>query len=242
MKKSLLAISLLLFLFSCKKNQNVEPQADKYPGWTRLEIKNGREAHAVYGSIDDTLVVSTLTEIQYTTDKGKTWKHANGIDEASYGFLLERDSLFSLRATATNSEGAQFATMNYQFSLDNGVNWQYYRSRNVFKSKPLGTAISADSVQFRVKRNIQPYDPKYPLNGILLKSDVEFFDGFSFEKIEVPFDNQINNIHIDKSQRLYISASRSLHDKETGAYRDYERDEPAILYISNQTVDELIKR
>ena len=75
-----------MVLSSCaKKEVPDEPVTFNDPNWMRIEIPDGKEAHAVYGSIDDTLMVSTLTEIYQTTNKGKTWLKTKVNHQPIYG-------------------------------------------------------------------------------------------------------------------------------------------------------------
>ena len=65
----------LLFLVSCEENKPNAAERDLL-GWTEIIVPNGREAHAIAGSIDDTLLVTTMLSAYFTTDGGAPWQES----------------------------------------------------------------------------------------------------------------------------------------------------------------------
>lgn len=243
--KLLKTIAVMMVLSSCAKKELPDvPPTFNDPNWTRIEIADGREAHAIYGNIDDTLTVSTLTEIYQTTNKGKTWQRTKVNHQPIYGFLSVKDTVFALQANSLkNKDNQLLATFSQFFTLDKGFTWkrctQYHVSEE--RSQEFATISLNNQIKIKLKENIEPFNGG-PANGsgYVLKSDIEVFEhGFS-KILPVPFDNQITNLNVDGEGRLYVSATRAIHDKKTGKYVSTEKNEPAIIYISKKNVKELI--
>lgn len=239
-------IAVMMVLSSCAKKEIPDvPPAFSDPDWTRLEIADGREAHAVYGNIDDTLMVSTLTEIYQTTDKGKTWKKTKVNNQPIYGFLSVKDTIFGLQSNNLRKNNLQLATFSQYFSLDKGFTWNWCRKFGISeqRSQEFATIYLDNNLKIKLKENIEAFDGG-PTNGsgYVLKSDIEIFKNGTSKILPVPFDNQITNLHIDQSGRLYVSATRAIHDKKTGKYASTEKNQPAIIYISKKNVRELINK
>jgi hypothetical protein len=236
-------IAVMVVLSSCaKKEVRDVPPTFNDPNWTRIEIADGKEAHAVYGDIDGTLMVSTLTEIYQTTDKGKTWLKTKVNHQPIYGFMSVKDTVFALQANSLkNKDNELLATFSQYFTLDKGFTWKRCSQYNVSeeRSQEFATIALDNQVKIKLKENLEPVNGN-PNHNYILKRDIEIFEkGFS-KILTVPFDNQITNLHVDQSRRLYVSATRSIHDKKTGKSVGAEKNEPAVIYISKKNVRELI--
>jgi len=242
--KLLKTIAVMMVLSSCAKKEVPDvPPTFNDPNWTRIEIANGTEAHAVYGNIDDTLMVSTLTDIYETTDKGKTWKKTKVNNQPIYGFLAVKDTIFALQSNGALKDNLRMATLSQYFSLDKGFTWDWCSKFGISEQRyqEFATIYLDNQLKIKLKENIEPFDKNSgPWSGYVLKSDIEVFKNGTSKIIQVPFDNQINNIHIDKSGKLYVSAGRAIHDKKTGKYLTAEKSKNAIIYISKKNVRELI--
>ncbi|RYF66950.1 MAG: hypothetical protein EOO39_22130, partial [Cytophagaceae bacterium] len=65
MKKGLLWLAALTAMLSCGQQDPASPspaQPEQDPNWIKLSIPTGREAFAIAGDIDKTLLVSTWTK------------------------------------------------------------------------------------------------------------------------------------------------------------------------------------
>ncbi|WP_443939113.1 hypothetical protein [Pedobacter sp. MW01-1-1] len=241
--KFLKIAALAVLLSSCdKKNIFDEPQTFNDPNWIRIEIADGKEAHAVYGSIDDTLMVSTLDAIRQTTDKGKTWRLAKTNNQPIYSFLAKADTIFALKANFLKSQSNQaIASYSDYFSLNNGVTWLNADIFDVSKqrSQEYGIVHPNNQITLRIKENLEPINGN-PAYNYVLKSDIEIIKNGTTKILDIPFNNQITNLHLDKKGRLYISATSSIHDKTSKKYADYEKAGSAIIYISKQNILNLI--
>jgi hypothetical protein len=241
--KLLKTIAVMMVLSSCAKKElpDVSPTFND-PNWTRIEIADGKEAHAIYGNIDDTLMVSTLTEIYQTTDKGKTWKRTKVNHQPIYGFLSVKDTVFALQANSLkNKENQLLATFSQFFTLDKGFTWKRCTQYNVSeeRSQEFATVNLDNQVKIKLKENLEPINGN-PDHNYILKRDITIFEhGFS-KILPVPFNNQITNLHVDGAGRLYVSATQSIHDKKTGKSVSSEKNQAAIIYISKKNIKELI--
>ncbi|TBO40499.1 beta propeller repeat protein [Pedobacter kyonggii] len=237
-------IALMMVLSSCaKKEVPVVPPIFNDPNWTRIEIADGKEAHAVYGSIDDTLMVSTLTEIYQTTDKGKTWLKTKVNHQPIYGFLSVKDTVFALQSNGLLNDNLRMATFSQYFSLDKGFTWDWCSKFRISEQRfqEFATVSVNNLLKIKLKENIEPFDENSaPWSGYVLKSDIQVFKNGTSKILQVPFDNQINNVHVDKSGKLYVSVGRGIHDKKTGKYLSSEKSQSAIIYISKKNVKQLM--
>lgn len=242
--KLLKTITLMMVLSSCAKKEvpDVTPVFND-PNWTRIEIANGREAHAVYGSIDDTLMVSTLTEIYQTTDKGKTWLKTKVNHQPIYGFLVVKDTIFALQSNGLLKDNVRMATFSQNFSLDKGFTWDWCSKFRISEQRfqEFATIYLDNQLKIKLKENVEPFNEhSAPGSGYVLKSDIQVFKNGTSKILQVPFDNQINNLHVDQSGKLYVSVGGGIHDKKTGKYLSAEKSQSAIIYISKKNVKQLI--
>lgn len=241
--KLLKTIAVMVVLSSCAKKEVPDaPPVFNDPNWIRIEIANGREAHAIYGNIDDTLMVSTLTEVYQTIDKGKSWRRTKINNQPVYGFLAVRDTIFALEANSLKDKDNQLlATFSQYLSFDKGFTWERCGKYGVSeeRSQEFATVSLDNKVKIKLKENLEPINGD-PSHNLILKRDIEVLEQGYSKKLAVPFDNQLTNLHIDQSGRLYVSATRSIHDKKTGKYASTEKGEPAIIYISKRNIKELI--
>ena len=233
----------MMILSSCSKTETlaVDPVFSD-PNWIRIEIADGKEAHAVYGSIDDTLLVSTLYAIHQTTDNAKTWNLTKKDHQAIFGFLAKADTVFALYAHLPESQSnPALASYSGYFTLDNGSTWKNADQFKVSKqrSQAYGLVRPNSQVTLRIKENLAPINGS-PNASIVLKSDVEIVKNGTSDLLDLPFNNQITNLYLDKKGRLYVSATCSIHDKISGKYLDYEKSQPAIVYISKRPILDMI--
>lgn len=237
-------IALMMVLSSCaKKDVPDVPPAFSDPDWTRLEIANGKEAHAVYGNLDDTLTVSTLYDIRQTYDKGKTWVNVKTTHQPFYGLLVKGDSIFTLSSKSLKSQSGQLLTSFSQYlSLDNGLSWQsfYEGAKSINRSKEYATVYPNNQITIKLKENLEPINGN-PNHNSVLKSTVEIIENGNTRTLSLPFNNQITNLYLDEKGRLYVSATSAIYDKNSGKYSDNEKAEPAIIYVSKQNISNLIK-
>lgn len=239
------ALLLIAVLSSCSKEKNGVELAPAFsdPNWTRIEIANGKEAHAVYGNLDDTLTVSTLYDIRQTYNKGKTWINVKTTHQPFYGLLVKGDSIFTLSSKSLKIQSGQVLTSFSQYlSVDKGSSWKsfYEGAKSINRSKEYATVYPNNQLAIRLKENLEPINGD-PTHNSVLKSTVEIIENGNARTLLLPFNNQITNLYLDEKGRLYVSATSAIYDKTSGKYSDNEKAEPAIIYVSKQNISTLIK-
>lgn len=243
MKYFSLFLCFLLISSACTKEKIILDKDDEFsdPNWLRIEIPREKEAHSIYGNIDDILIVSTHMYIFRTTDQGKTWQKTRSPHQFIHGFLAKQDTVFSLWTSHTKDEaGRKLASHAAEFSTDMGENWEYSDKYNVSKNRAqvFGSVYTSDQLTFKLQENFDPIDES---SAYVLTSTLTVEDNGSFYPLPLPFDNQITNLHIDTQDRLYISATSAIHDSKTGMFSRREEGSPAIVYISKGKASELLK-
>ena len=239
------ALLLIAVLSSCSKEKTGGELTPTFsdPNWMRIEIANGKEAHAVYGNLDDTLTVSTLYDIRQTYDKGKTWVNVKTTHQPFYGLLVKGDSIFTLSSKSLKSKSGQVLTSFSQYlSLDNGSSWLSFHegAKSINRSKEYATVYPNNQLTIRLKENLESINGD-PTHNSVLKGTVEIIENGNARTLSLPFNNQITNLYLDEKGRLYVSATSAIYDKNSGKYLDNEKAEPAIIYISKQSISTLIK-
>ncbi|MCZ4222752.1 hypothetical protein [Pedobacter rhodius] len=235
---------LLAVLSSCSKDKTPVDEVTTFsnPNWMRIEIAKEQEAHAVYGNVDDTLTVSTLHAIYQTTDKGKTWVNKKMSNQPFYGFIVKQDSIFTLGyKSMKNQSGQIYASFSQYFSLDNGTSWKslYQGATSLNRIKEYATVHLNNQITIKLKENLEPIDGNLNANYVL-KNTIQIIRNGNSKILTLPFDNQITNLTLDEKGRLYVSATSAIHDKITGKYLNYEKSQPAIIYISKQNISAII--
>ena len=239
------ALLLIAVFSSCSKEKTGGELTTTFsdPNWIRIQIANGKEAHAVYGNLDDTLTVSTLYDIRQTYDKGKTWVNVKITHQPFYGLLVKGDSIFTLSSKSLKSQSGQVLTSFSQYlSLDKGSSWKsYYEgAKSINRSKEYATVYPNRQISIRLKENLEPINGDSTHNSVL-KSTVEIIENGNTKTLLLPFNNQITNLYLDEKGRLYVSATSAIYDKTSGKYSDNEKADPAIIYVSKQSISSIIK-
>lgn len=240
MKKALLVV-LILAVASCIRTNNsiVQPQATEDPNWIRLQIPTGREAFAIAGDIDKTLLVTTWTKAYYSTDRGQTWQESKDFQGPVSGLYVRNDTTFSLQSTQTDKQGFPIAASLVQyFTPDYGKTWDYYSK--YFKgylevTKPIGKAQSTTGVSYSIKRNTTPVATGstsfYENPSQLLRQDSN-----GQRMVEFPFQHRLVNLYLDTQDRLYVGASGGTFEAEHNSLYCCTPDMPAIIYVSRKTL------
>jgi hypothetical protein len=240
-RTALLSLFLLLFV-SCKEDEPNVVSEEELLGWAKVIIPNGREAHTIAGSIDDTLLVTTMMTAYFTTDGGETWQESPDFGGTVFDVVERNDTVYALWATGQrNYVGPPFiADQNYaslanQYTTDYGSTWQWNTNQNYHDMiSPVGIATSESGVTYRIKDIITPLNPdttSYRTNY----STVEMYHQGSWQTIEFPFEYVLNNLHVDEDNRLYVSASTwqyVLDNQIQGPDESY----PGLVYIYQEPV------
>ncbi|ADR21650.1 hypothetical protein MATR_07180 [Marivirga tractuosa] len=222
---------LLLFISTSCEEFNTEPMVvqEEYDNWTVLQIPNGEEAHAISGSIDDVLVVTTYTKVYATKDAGETWDEVADFSGIMPGLLERNDSLFIFGAYG---QGADYdiASSVARFSLDKGYTWQEDK-KNVYSrlSVPIKYVKAENEISYKIKKNTFKLDGSE--TEYVGTSDIEKTIDDYTAKLEIPFEYILNNLHLDDQNRLYVAASYGTVN-ENGTVKPGGRNAPALVFIS----------
>lgn len=240
MRTSFLLLSVLTSVLSCTNDnvQNVNPDViQEDSNWIRLEVPRGKEAYAVAGDIDKTLLVTTWTKAYYTKDRGKTWIESKNFNGPVPGLLVRNDTAFAMEARSFSQQGNLIGTsiVNY-FTANYGETWEpyfkYYKNY-LNEIKPIGRVKSTTGVTYYIKSNSTPIATG-STSAYTNPSEVIREDSRGQKTIQFPFKRNLINLHIDIQNRLYIAASGGVYNPESNTFSCCADDMPAIIYISRK--------
>jgi hypothetical protein len=207
--------------FSCE--EGAEPtanDADTHQDWIKLSIPGEREALAVFGDIERTLVVATWYGTYFSKDSGNTWQKSPGSRSGVVGLLSANDTLFAMHATLTDSVGNKSATEAQHYSLDSGQNWQVYRQARQH-SQPMDRDTTSQGTVYEVRMNVT--------NNYVNPSDLLRTDGGFTSTVEVPFKHHFHEVYVDQNDRVYVAVAGDRHNPEDNTLTCcYD----ALLYVS----------
>ncbi|WKN42980.1 hypothetical protein [Tunicatimonas pelagia] len=236
MKNFRLLFLILPLLAACEEDEP-DVVSEELRDWETLIIPNGREAEAIVGNIDDTLMVTTMMSAYFTADGGETWQESEGLGGTVFDVLERNDTVYALWATGLRDyvgppfvANQRYAGLATQFTMDYGITWQRtpYQDQHSINS-PVGIATSPSGVTYRIKDNITPLNAdttSYRTNY----STVEMYHEGRWQTIDFPFEYVLNNIHVDEDNRLYVSADswQYVQDNQiTGPDENY----PGLVYM-----------
>jgi hypothetical protein len=230
MKKYLSVVALLLA--ACvDHNSLIIDNAFNDPDWLKLEIPKGREAYAVAGNIDDTLLVATLTKAYYTIDQGKTWIESYNFQGPIMALRESNDTIFALQAYSIDEQGYEHASLAQYFTVDHGSSWkQTFYPR---MEQRIGRVTSSSGIEYFLRKNTAPTAPgsttAYVNPTNIMKVSANGEEGVSFQ-----YKHNILNLHIDAEERLYVAASGGIYQPVSNTFFCCPDNLPAILYVSKK--------
>ncbi|TKC08625.1 hypothetical protein [Pedobacter frigoris] len=235
MKKIYLLMSFLFFLIACEKNDDskfveVETVFDD-PDWIRLKVPAGGEIHSVAGSIDDTLLVTTLAKAYFTADGGKTWKESKNFSGTVPGLLTSKDTIFAFIASGFDpAMGRKYAGSPTSYTLNKGLTWQSYHDGARFIQTGVATS-KKDLTTYRLKYSSGADTEGNGTNWVLRTTIDRIKRNGEASQFEHPVkDHQPLNLHMDSQDKLYISTGGSF--SKTGVYVGASVTSPAYVYVS----------
>ena len=242
MKKLPLLFLCSFLLISCEDDaSNVLPNTppeEESSDWTTLIIPNGREAYAISGSIDDSLLVTTWTKAYFTTDSGSTWQESHDFQGPIYDMVRRKDTVFALLANGGLKDyiGPPFiadqvyASIGSQYTTDYGATWQRNTNRDYHDIiSPIGITKSNSGITYRIKDDITPLNPdttSYRTNY----STVEMYHQGYWQTIDFPWEYELNNVYVDNDNRLYVSASSWKYVQEN-LIQGPDEYHPGLVYL-----------
>ena len=190
------------------------------------------------GDLDHTLVVSTTTGLYVTTDQGKTWQLTRPVAQAVWGLLPRRDTIFALTSYRADGQNNKLTAVYADFFTANqGKTWAYTAPRYAYEEyraiqQPFGQ-VSAGGNTYRVQ---DKWVPDGPANGKIQRaSDLLRTNAAGRQQVlRLPARTLLNNISLDATNRLYVTASARQFDEATGEPITAEKRNTAVLYVSRQ--------
>ncbi len=213
--KTLAYCLLAVAALACGRSDTsvVSPENDTvaadYPNWYVIKAPVDREIEGVWGNIDKTLLISTVSTIYRSTDRGKHWESVKQQSIGMFGVVQYKDTLF----TMSGLSDSRALTNPDNYSVDDGKTWQAYRRYNPgLEYNPRPGVIN----------QYLDINPVTVSNGTSYKINRVFLDGPTatlgmFEtpgvitatgrRIDLPHLHQLNSLYLDKQQRLYITGT-----------------------------------
>lgn len=221
---------LMLLLAACSADDHDHVVND--PDWLKLEIPNAREAFAVAGNIDDTLMVTTWTKAYYTIDQGKTWVESYDFQGPVMGLLEKSDTIFSLHGTLFNVDGFKYAASGRRYTVDYGDSWTYTHRPEL--QQRIGSVKSSSGIEYFLKENLTPVEEGSNTFTVNPTDIMARSAGGEESRIQFPYKHNILNLYMDMEDRLYIIASGGVYREETNSFLCCSEEMSAIVYVSRQ--------
>lgn len=228
--KKYIAGLLLLLLVACHK----EPEntiLPEYADWYAIKAPEARAIEAVYGDLDQTLVIATAFTIYQTKDRGKTWQTTYKSDRGLFGFSLKQDTLlvFGAQSGVALDSMTAYAVNPFQYSLDQGTTWNRYINRRPdFEIKVARNLVTTPSkTEYSIDYLLTPVSPGSTTSNYVESVGIKTSSG---RLLTLPNDHQITSLYVDSKSRLYVTASAPL----CGRLKNFAfcGDQNGILYIS----------
>ena len=220
-------LSIVLLFGGCEEKDTIMDSPEEHTGWIQLKIPEAREAYAVFGDLDQTLVVTTAVgKAYFATDKGKTWQVSHDFRGVIFGLYYTQDTLFALHGhSQSQSEANTSASLAQHYSLDSGKIWHdYYDWRKNELRQPLGIDTTTVGNIYQIKENVAP--DGYVNPSEILKRNSKGTIEFSF-----PYAHHLHNLYLDSSNRLYVAAAGDRHNEEDNTlFCCFD----ALIYVSKQ--------
>ena len=198
---------LLLAVLSCKKT-DADTVIPEYADWYTIKAPIDRAIEGVWGSFDETLLISTGDRIFRSTDRGRNWQQVHQQSTGMFGVVQYRDTLF----TMSGLTNGRYFTYPTNFSVDDGKTWKGYVQRG----------SNFDAPEPGSNRKGFEANPITASTGVSYKINRVFLDGptattGTFEtpgvitatgrRIDLPQLHQLNSLFFDEQERLYIAGT-----------------------------------
>jgi hypothetical protein len=230
MKKWILFIAVGVLSLAC---EDTAISVEEFPNWVRISIPKGKEALAVAGDVESTLLVTTASKAFYTTDMGQNWIESKDFQGPVYGLLQRNDTIVALFSKSFDQDQAT-ASLGYLFTLDLGRTWQYDPSGKFMKAKmPIGSVESDWGVKYRVVESLKQLQPAP--SGPVHPSSLQKWPHLNNDwgALDFPVKVKANNVYLDKKNRLYVAAASGDFD-ENNCHAGADEKSPAWIFISKR--------
>ncbi|MBC8109783.1 MAG: hypothetical protein H7Y04_01845 [Verrucomicrobia bacterium] len=209
-KKSLLPIifglSLLFYCLSCKKEET-NPFLFSSIEWNEFKIPEAGTVFCMTGNIDDEIYVSGFkNDAYFTTNKGKNWSKVAGQCQGGIiqGFLVSADTLFALTCGLGNKDG-DFLGCPSSYTLKSKKEWRK-KNHDIDDKKYW---IEGSFISPRAKAsNGTVYFLSYIKESGNRQQLNKIFNRDTTFVLQVPLNNNIRSLYIDKQDRLYLGMNQ----------------------------------
>jgi len=235
---------LVLFLFglslivSCRKDnvEKIETEVeDEF--WIELRIPEQKKGvSAIYGSIEDTLVIATHNNIYQTTNQGKSWVNVYNTALGISGFSMFKGELLA------HSNFGDYASSPFLFSLDHGKTWSRKSKYDYLVYDQIRVSREVISIndqnQFKIKSQPDKINDE-DYNRPLRQPDklIQVYKG-NETLVYFPYERDLNCLYLDVNHRIYIGAEGTQFAwSSKNNVRTYPtHTDAAIIYISKLPV------
>ena len=243
-KYAAFVLTALALATACQRHsaETPTPTPAEDPDWIRLEIPGEREAPAVAGSLDGTLLVTTYTHAYVTADQGRTWQQTKNFFGSVEGLVTRHDTVVALRSVVGDlyDKSAVHAEL---FTTDYGRTWQDITSitdpRGTLARlrQSVGRVQAINGPAYRVKFNYTPFAPGSS-SYYSEPSDLVKIEGGSQTTLRAPAKLVFRNLQLDARNRLYVTAASCAHRTALTDCPDCQpgngQQSPAVVFISRK--------
>jgi len=201
---AIISIFLLAILVSCDDENTAANQVQ----WESIEFPGENVIYAVYGDLDEYLLVSTPTKILRTGDGGKTWTTVKSVVDPIGNFNPLNDDLYAV------------SNFTDYISHDEGQTWEAV----AFDHELYPNSRNFNDAQGTLYQVVEHYDGELGLPTSFLRS---INKGNSWENI-FPYKHSFYSWHTDAHDRVYIGTSSPVWDGQS--FRDDNPQFRAYLY------------
>ena len=184
--RSIVLVVLLAIVASCDDDENSQVQ------WEEIEFPGEVVIHAIYGDLNEYMLVSTISKILRTADGGKTWTTVKTVTDPIASFNSLNEDLYAISNFTDYISHDQGQTWE-PVAFDHEVN---FRSYSLNDSK---------GILYQVVGHV---DGELALPTSFLRSTNK---GDSWENI-FPYKRRISSWHIDANDKVYLGTSNPIWD------------------------------
>jgi len=212
MKKIFLSYLSLFFLFLGSCNNSLEPTETKNE-WRKIELPDEGSVYSFFGSLNNFLLVGTVSHIMKSDDFGKSWDTVYQTPYSINTFLKGKDTLFAL------------SHFNDYFSLNDGESWSPL-NYNLSPEPRNDTVVASDGTMYRMQ---SVSDGELAQPTVIFESTDQ---GNSWKDI-FPYKHYVYSIYIDNADRLYLGINGWEWDEEMKSFNATSGSKAIIYYLND---------
>jgi hypothetical protein len=235
MKKVLLLLTCIIFAASCKDKNLVHgiPTSPEIldKDWDRIRIPDGGTALAVIGSIDDTLLVTTLYHTYVIADKGNSIMRTKTVINTTPGLTVVQDTIYAFSGEGYDPNSkTKFAGIPTRYTIDKGLTWHFFTSKPSISKVEIGRVTTKNNITYELDYHTGP-DRNGEGDSYIHQTTINKVENGVKSVLKHPIkDAQPSNLYLDSKERLYITSGNTIH--ATGVVIGNPTSAPAYIYIS----------